>query len=333
MNNFNKYNFLLVSSISKYVYLDTILSIQNCFSIKTQYKQESFFLFDFLFENVNKKINLFISNNLNINDNINYNGLIFLFDSFESFEFCLEFNEKFHAIFGNKNFPSIFVNVLEKNNNNNNNNYNNNKFNIFHFNEFNIKNFNEILNELFKEIEKDENDFEPFNKPYYKIKEEKNNKKIFFLFLFLICFNLILNFFDFYKIIFIQEFINQKYNKNYDYLNIKFYLNVIEIFLICFYFKFLLSKKNFIKNKIKICLYLILIKIFNIIFVQYYKIKKKDVKNINKEYFKCFNFYISLFLYFIMTFINYNSFKNYKKYDNKIYNKLSEDINNLNKFY
>ena len=34
-----------------------------------------------------------------------------------------------------------------------------------------------------------------------------------------------------------------------------------------------------------------------------------------------------------MTFINYNSFKNYKKYDNKIYNKLSEDINNLNKFY
>ena len=326
MNN-NKYNFLLVTSISKNVYLDAILNVKNCFSLKSRFLYESYFIFDF----DNKKINLFISNNLNINDNINYDGLIFLFDSFDSFEYCLNFNEKFHLIFGNKNFPSIFVN-LEKNDNNNFIN-NNLKFNIFHFNEFNVKNFYDILNELFKEIEKDENDFEPYNKSYYKINEEKENKKIFFLFLFFICFNFIFIFIDIFNNIFIQEFINQKYNKNYDYLNIKFYLNFIEIFLICFYFKFLISKKNLIQNKIKICLFLILLNFFNIFIVQYYKIKYKNVKNINKEYFKCFYLYINLFLYFIMIFINYNSLKNYKKFDNKIYNKLNEEINNLNKFY
>ena len=155
-----KKNILVVSSqyISKSQYFFPLLDFPDTIMEKNRTEFKSNFIYKFK-KNENKSY-LFIFyfvNNTNINSKIEYDGIVGIFDSYDSFDFLREFDEKFFTIFGNKYYPKVYVNLNEQNFNLQEN------FPIISKSILLQNDWDEVLKSLLLEIKKNKNDEFPYN--------------------------------------------------------------------------------------------------------------------------------------------------------------------------
>ena len=179
-----KKNILVVSSqyISKSQYFFPLLDFPDTIMEKNRTEFKSNFIYKFN-KNENKSY-LFIFyfvNNTNVNSKVEYDGIIEIFDSYDSLDFLREFDEKFYTIYGNKYYPKVYVNLNEQNFNLQEN------FPIISKNILLQNDWDEILKTLLIEIKKNKNDEFPYNqmvKSNIKLidnRNENNEKKLYYL--------------------------------------------------------------------------------------------------------------------------------------------------------
>ena len=279
-----KKNILVVCSqyISKSQYFFPLLDFPNTIMEKDRTEFKSNFIYKFN-KNENKSY-LFIFyfvNNTNINSKIEYDGIVEIFDSYDSLDFLRQFDEKFFTIFGNKYYPKVYVNLNEQNFNLQEN------FPILSKSILLQNDWDEILKSLLVEFKKNKNDEFPYNQMVKSdiklIDDKKKNKEENFCFP-IILYLLIMGISLFDLIIFFLQ---------NDFLNCDIKIN--ELFL---YFRLIRVIGNFL---------------IPLIIINNCKRKKKFIKSINIFHRICILINLMSFLFEELSII----FFSYKKNSNK----------------
>ena len=320
-----KKNILVVCSqyISKSQYFFPLLDFPNTIMEKDRTEFKSNFIYKFN-KNENKSY-LFIFyfvNNTNINSKIEYDGIIEIFDSYDSLDFLRQFDEKFFTIFGNKYYPKVYVNLNEQNFNLQEN------FPILSKSILLQNDWDEILKSLLVEIKKNKNDEFPYNQMVKSdiklIDDKKKNKEENFCFP-IILYLLIMGISLFDLIIFFlqNDFLNCDIKINELFLYFRL-IRVIGNFLIpLIIINNCKRKKKFIKSINifhRIC---ILINLISFLFEELSIIFFSYKKNSNKNFYSFqITHLISIILIFIVYFIkkspkykiNKNGYQNINEY-------------------
>ena len=320
-----KKNILIVTSpyISKSLYYFPLLDFPNTIMEKSRIEYKSNFYYQC---NINEKKYLFIFyfvNNTNINNNIEYDGIIEIFNSFDSFDFLREFNNKFHSLFGNKFYPKIYVQLNEQNFDLKEN------FPILIKNNLFQNDWDDILKNLVLEIKKNKNDEFPYNQMIYNNNESKNieneikGKKNLFL-NFFYCLILFFSLYDLFIYFTQNDFLNCDVKVNELFLYIRM-IRIIGNIIIPFLILYNRRKKKL--KKINFCVICIFINIISWIFEELIILTGNFQENANKNFysFQLTHFLSIIFLVFIF-FSNktpklnkkikgYQSLNEYDKYD------------------
>ena len=320
-----KKNILVVSSqyISKSQYFFPLLDFPNTIMEKDRTEFKSNFIYKFN-KNENKSY-LFIFyfvNNTNINSKIEYDGIVEIFDSYDSLDFLREFDEKFYTIYGNKYYPKVYVNLNEQNFNLQEN------FPILSKSILLQNDWDEILKSLLVEFKKNKNDEFPYNQMVKSdiklIDDKKKNKEENFCFP-IILYLLIMGISLFDLIIFFlqNDFLNCDIKINELFLYFRL-IRVIGNFLIpLIIINNCKRKKKFIKSINifhRIC---ILINLISFLFEELSIIFFSYKKNSNKNFYSFqITHLISIILIFIVYFIkkspkykiNKNGYQNINEY-------------------
>ncbi len=320
-----KKNILVVCSqyISKSQYFFPLLDFPNTIMEKDRTEFKSNFIYKFN-KNENKSY-LFIFyfvNNTNINSKIEYDGIVEIFDSYDSLDFLRQFDEKFFTIFGNKYYPKVYVNLNEQNFNLQEN------FPILSKSILLQNDWDEILKSLLVEIKKNKNDEFPYNQMVKSdiklIDDKKKNKEENFCFP-IILYLLIMGISLFDLIIFFlqNDFLNCDIKINELFLYFRL-IRVIGNFLIpLIIINNCKRKKKFIKSINifhRIC---ILINLISFLFEELSIIFFSYKKNSNKNFYSFqITHLISIILIFIVYFIkkspkykiNKNGYQNINEY-------------------
>ena len=300
-------NILIVSSpyISKDKYYFPLLKLKNLLYEKSFYDENPILTYNFIYDKTIYHFNISIISILHITSKIEYDALIGIYDSLDSLEFIDNFQEYFYKELGQKNFPSIRINL-------NNDIKNESIYPILNIENETINEikWKEIFEKLIDEIKKEENDEFPYNQLLYNKNKDSNNCKYNEKYKYWIIYILIiiLGLLDFYILLFISEFNNIKYNYDGIFTNIK------SFDLIIFIYSSYLGIKNFnlknhkkegnkFKNFILISFFtgivLLIIEIFS--FVKY-----SYIINRNNNYlkFQIFLDSIIIILFLILFFLN-----------------------------
>ena len=320
-----KKNILVVCSqyISKSQYFFPLLDFPDTIMEKNRTEFKSNFIYKFN-KNENKSY-LFIFyfvNNTNVNSKIEYDGIIEIFDSYDSLDFLREFDEKFYTIYGNKYYPKVYVNLNEQNFNLQEN------FPIISKNILLQNDWDEILKSLLVEFKKNKNDEFPYNQMVKSdiklIDDKKKNKEENFCFP-IILYLLIMGISLFDLIIFFlqNDFLNCDIKINELFLYFRL-IRVIGNFLIpLIIINNCKRKKKFIKSINifhRIC---ILINLISFLFEELSIIFFSYKKNSNKNFYSFqITHLISIILIFIVYFIkkspkykiNKNGYQNINEY-------------------
>ena len=320
-----KKNILVVSSqyISKSQYFFPLLDFPDTIMEKNRTEFKSNFIYKFN-KNENKSY-LFIFyfvNNTNVNSKIEYDGIIEIFDSYDSLDFLREFDEKFYTIYGNKYYPKVYVNLNEQNFNLQEN------FPILSKSILLQNDWDEILKSLLVEFKKNKNDEFPYNQMVKSdiklIDDKKKNKEENFCFP-IILYLLIMGISLFDLIIFFlqNDFLNCDIKINELFLYFRL-IRVIGNFLIpLIIINNCKRKKKFIKSINifhRIC---ILINLISFLFEELSIIFFSYKKNSNKNFYSFqITHLISIILIFIVYFIkkspkykiNKNGYQNINEY-------------------
>jgi hypothetical protein len=320
-----KKNILVVCSqyISKSQYFFPLLDFPNTIMEKDRTEFKSNFIYKFN-KNENKSY-LFIFyfvNNTNINSKIEYDGIVEIFDSYDSLDFLRQFDEKFFTIFGNKYYPKVYVNLNEQNFNLQEN------FPILSKSILLQNDWDEILKSLLVEFKKNKNDEFPYNQMVKSdiklIDDKKKNKEENFCFP-IILYLLIMGISLFDLIIFFlqNDFLNCDIKINELFLYFRL-IRVIGNFLIpLIIINNCKRKKKFIKSINifhRIC---ILINLISFLFEELSIIFFSYKKNSNKNFYSFqITHLISIILIFIVYFIkkspkykiNKNGYQNINEY-------------------
>ena len=305
-------NILIICSqnINKDKYYFSLLKLKNLIYEKSFYDENSILAYKFIYDNTIYHLNISIISILHISSKIEFDAKIEIYDSFDTLEFIDNFQECFHKEFGQKNFPSVRINLNKEIKNES----------IYPI--LNIENekineikWEEIFKKLIDEIKKEEKDEFPYNHLLYnknkninnydkndKIEIRKNNCNYWIIFTLIIIFGLL----DFYVLIFISEYNNIKYNYDGIYANIKSYALIIFFYTIYLGITNLNIKnhKKKEKNKFKKFVLISFIIGISLLFFEIFSIVKYSyINNRNKNYLKYqVIFDIILILLFLILF-------------------------------
>ena len=301
-----KKNILIVASqdIQKNFYYTSLLNLPESTMIKSMNDSDSILLYQLVLNNKRYKLHIYICNNTNINKKINYDGLIYLYSSKDSFEFLKEFDEQFHFIYGNKNFPTIYVNVAASETKTK------SKFPILSFDSLDEGKWIKIFLSLFKEIKKDKEDLPPYNSKYYtpsKMNTLLEKHKCFFnignymIFLFIILFSLI----DLSIVLFLPDYVNEITKVNKMFLSLRINTEILNFFIGVICFKYFYEK--FYQKIPKMQIIGIIISTIGLLLQIIISFKIKMYLNANENYFSIQFFQYLTLICYIIIYVLYKS--------------------------
>lgn len=301
-----KKNILIVASqeIQKNIYYTSLLNLPESTMIKCMNDSDSILLYKLVLNNKKYKLHIYTCNNTNINKKINYDGLIYLYTSKDSFEFLKEFDEQFHFIYGNKNFPTIYVNVASSESNTK------IKFPIISIDSLDEGQWIKIFLSLFKEIKKDKDDLPPYNTKYYtpsKMNTLLEKHKCFFtfgnyiIFLFMVIFSII----DLSVVLFMPDYVNEITKVNKMFLSLRINAEVLNFFIGVICFKYFYEK--FYQKIPKMQIIGIIINTIGLLIQIVIKFKIKNHLTANESYFSIQFFQYLILICYIIIYILYKS--------------------------
>ena len=307
------------SSINKNKYFYSLLKLKNAAYEKSYYDYNPLLIYKLVYNETIFIFNINIISITYISSKIEYDGLIEIYDTFDSFEFIENFEESFHKEFGDKNFPTIRINLSEEMKNES-------IYPILYIGNETINEikWKEIFIKLIEEFKKDEMDEFPYNllnsnnshnidnfngnNSYIQNTNEnkKGNLKPWLIFISLIFFSLL----DIYVISFISEYNNIKYIYDGVFINIK--LLVVIFYFYISYIGICIIRKNKKKNAktIKYKNYLKLsfvIGILILLFEIYNFIKNSCIVNKKRNYniLQIIFDFILIILFLILIYMKY----------------------------
>lgn len=304
-NKIKKKNFLIVSSqdIQRGSYFTSLLNLPDTTMIKSFNDSDSILLYKLQDNLKNYKLHIYICNNMGINQKIAYDGLIYLYNSNDSYSFLKDFDDKFHLIYGDKNFPTVFVNFSLSENIQN--KYKT-KFPVINIDSFDNNKWNQIFSTLLKEIKKDKIDMPPYNTKYFK-KSVINtilikHKCIFIIsnyFLYIML--MTLSIFDLYIVIKIPEFVNEISKVDEMFLGLRININVLNFIFgsICFKYFY----ENFYKKITKVFVFGIITNSLALIIEIIIHLRIKKYLSYNENYYSIQFLQMLVLVIYIVSFI------------------------------
>ena len=313
-------NILIVSSqsINKNKYFYSLLKLKNVIYEKSFYDYNPLLVYKLIYNNILYVFNINLISISQITPKIEYEGIIELYDSFDSFEFIENFEESFHKEYGLKNFPTVRINLSREIKNES----------IYPImcieNEIitDIK-WNEILEKLIHEFKKEEMDQYPYNQIItYKndnVNHNSNeyfqnnieNKKISYKSLIIFIFMFISAFSNLYVLLFVSEYNNIKHIYDGVFANMKTLILIIYFYTSFVGLKITLKKRKNKKDEIyqfKKNLRISLIGEIIIILMEIYYLRKYSyIINRNKSYVIyqiCFDIILIIFCFVLICFKN-----------------------------
>lgn len=213
-------------------FYSALLSLPSVFIVKSSSSSESIIQLPYEFNNKKYILNISKQNLLITNSNVSYDAIIYIYNSNETFYFINEYDDKFHSLYGNKNWPTVYVDLQQQ--------YQHylkqSKLlfpNVTFVSQITHEGWFRIFNEIFHEIKKEKNDITPYNSPFIKSKPFEvilQSQGLFKMINYLICLIIsLLSFIDLITIKYTKDYMNIPFKKNELLLNIKLNINIVNI--------------------------------------------------------------------------------------------------------
>lgn len=229
----NKHILLVHSpSIPNDSFYSSLLSLPSVYVVKSSFSSESIIQLPYEFNNTKYILNISKQNLLITHSNVAYDAIIYIYNSNETFYFINEYDDKFHSLYGNKNWPTVYVDLQQQ--------YQHylkqSKLlfpSITFVSQITHEGWFRIFNEVFQEIKKEKNDHAPYNTPFIKSKPFEvilQSQGLFKMINYLICLLIaLLSLIDLGILKYSKDYMSIPFKVNELVLNIKLHINIVNV--------------------------------------------------------------------------------------------------------